>query len=148
MRARRHMVYTMLDAFGGPGGRQETVEEALGHLLDVLRLSSVDDMGVRDTAPGLYIRLNKDQVAYDFMKWYALNNQEHWRDDTLPYLNIKNADVFEDPLDIWVVGLSHSSAHVAAVLLIKVRLLLDLQAAQNARRALQGSIPAEIIEII
>jgi len=53
-------------------------------------------------------------------------------------------------MDIWVVGpgLSINLAHVAAVLLIKVRIFLGLQAAQNAMRAFKGTIPAEIIELI
>ncbi|KAJ4006053.1 hypothetical protein NW766_010879 [Fusarium irregulare] len=148
MRARHDMVNTLLEVFGGPGGREETVEEALGHLLDMLRLSRGDGMRVRDTVPGLYIRLGEEQAAYDFMKWYAINHEEDWSDETRTYLDINNADIFEDPLDIWVVGPSISLAHVAAVLLIKVRILLDLQAAQSARRALRGSIPAEIIELI
>ncbi|RFN52833.1 mynd finger [Fusarium flagelliforme] len=140
----------MLEVFGGPGGHVDSVKEALYHLLEMLRLSRSDNTGLRDTVPGLYIRLNMDQAAYDFMKWYATTDKCYWNIDTTPYLDVKNADILEDPLDIWIVwpGPSISLAHVAAVLLIKVRILLGLQAAQNATRAFKGTIPAEIIEII
>ncbi|KAM0541188.1 hypothetical protein ACHAPJ_013352 [Fusarium lateritium] len=151
MRARYHMVDIMLQVFGAPGGRVDAVQEALDNLLDMLRLCRGDNMGVRDFVPPLYIRLNKDQAAYDFIKWYATTGSESnydWGDTELPYLDVKDADVLETPLDVWTNGSYLSLSHVVAVTLIKVRILLDLQAAQNTTRALNGTIPREIIEII
>lgn len=150
MRARHRMIDTMLEVFGGPGGRIDVVKEALDHLLEMLKFSRSDDMGLRDTVPGLYIRLNEDQAAYDFMKWYATTDKYYSNIDTTTYLDAKNADILEDPLDIRAggPGPSVSLAHVAAVLLIKVRILLGLQTAQNATRAFKGTIPVEIIELI
>ncbi|CAG7558023.1 unnamed protein product [Fusarium equiseti] len=142
MHARHRMIDVMLEVFGGPGGRVDAVKEALYHLLEMLKLSRSDNMGVRDTVPGLYIRLNEDQAAYDLMKWYATTDKYDWNIETTPYFDVNNADILEDPPDICVVGPGPciSSAHVAAVLLIKVRILLDLQAAQNATRAFEVAL--------
>ncbi|TFA99787.1 hypothetical protein CCMA1212_008481 [Trichoderma ghanense] len=54
-------------------------------------------MGLRDMIPALYIRLGRDQDAYDFIKWYATTGSESdydWGDMSLPFLDTKNADVF------------------------------------------------------
>ncbi|CCT63383.1 uncharacterized protein FFB20_09596 [Fusarium fujikuroi] len=151
MRARYHMVDVLLQVFGTPGGKIDAVQEALDHLVDMLRLCRGDNMGVRDLVPHLYIRLNRDQEAYDFVKWYATTGSESkydWGDIDQPYLDIRDADVLEEPLETWANGKYLSLGHVAAVTLIKVRILLDLQSAQNAARALNGTIPPEIVGLI
>ncbi|KAF5120840.1 hypothetical protein E5D57_013176 [Metarhizium anisopliae] len=104
-------------------------------------------MGVRDMIPALYIRLGRDQAAYDFMKWYATTGQDpryNWGDIDLPFLDIKDGDVLESPAGMWTdewLDLSHCSA----VVLVKVRVLLDIQAVQNALYALGGNVPQEVI---
>ena len=125
MRARHRLVDTMLESFGGPGGRADAVQEASDHFMDMLRLCRSDNMGVRDKVPWLYIRLNKDQAAYDFMKWHATTGSEprrDWDNMELPYLDVKNADILETPLDGWANNRFLELSHVAAVLLIKVRI--------------------------
>ncbi|KAM6513439.1 hypothetical protein FALCPG4_015860 [Fusarium falciforme] len=151
MRARYKSVDILLQLFGDAGGRVDVVQTALDHLLDMIRLCRGDNMGLRDIVPALYIRLGRDQEAYDFMKWYATTGNESdydWGDMDLPFLDVKDADVFESPKKFWVdkgwLDLSHS----AAVALIKVRVLLDLQAIQNATSALRGTVPQEIIDTI
>ncbi|KAG4272979.1 hypothetical protein FPRO04_10059 [Fusarium proliferatum] len=151
MRSRYHMVDVLLQVFGTPGGKIDAVQEALDNLVDMLRLCRGDNMGVRDLVPHLYIRLNRDQEAYDFVKWYATTGSESkydWGDMDQPYLDIRDADVLEEPLETWANGKYLSLGHVAAVTLIKVRILLDLQSAQNAARALNGTIPPEIVGLI
>ncbi|KAK5737670.1 hypothetical protein LTR17_006532 [Elasticomyces elasticus] len=49
---------------------REAVQANLDHLLDMLRLCRGDNMGVRSLVPALYIRLGRDQDAYDFVRWY------------------------------------------------------------------------------
>ena len=65
-----------------------------------------------------------------------------------PYLDVKNADALEAPLDAWAKNDFLGLSHVAAVLLIKIQILLDLQAVQNTTMALNGTIPPEIIQLI
>ncbi|KAH8587615.1 hypothetical protein B0O99DRAFT_694277 [Bisporella sp. PMI_857] len=77
------------------------VKSALDHIMDMLRLCRGDNMGIRDLAPPLFLRLGKDQECYDFVKWWATTGQESnydWGNMDNPYLDVKDADVFE-PVD-------------------------------------------------
>ncbi|KAK2598139.1 hypothetical protein QQS21_005690 [Conoideocrella luteorostrata] len=151
MRARYGLVDAMLQSCGKAGGPVDLVQIALDHLLDMMRLCRQDNMGARHLIPALYIRLGRDQNAYDFMKWYATTGEEpqfDWRDMNQPFLDIKDADALEAPAKSWTKTTFLELNHAVALVLIKVRILLDLQAIQNARIALRGVIPQEIIEII
>ncbi|KAI8725696.1 MYND-type zinc finger protein samB [Fusarium sp. LHS14.1] len=151
MRARYQVVDALLLYLGAPGGRVDAVQTALDHLLDLLRLCRSDNMGVRDVVPALFIRLDRDQEAYDFMKWYATTGEQSdydWGDMDLPFLDVKDADVFETPLEKWTGEGWLEMSHVVTVTLIKVRILADLQGALNATVAFEGSVPEEIIEFI
>ncbi|EFY89534.1 hypothetical protein MAC_04389 [Metarhizium acridum CQMa 102] len=150
MRARYNLVDTMLLSYGTAGGPVDLVQISLDHLLDMMRLCRSDNMGLRQLIPALYIRLGRDQDAYDFMKWYATTGHKvdyDWGNMDEPFLDTKGADVLEAPAKSWRGDFLELS-HVVAVVLIKVRIMLDLQAIQNARIALRGVIPEEIIEII
>ncbi|CAJ0545105.1 Ff.00g085780.m01.CDS01 [Fusarium sp. VM40] len=150
MNARYDMVHSLLDEFEAPGGNVEAVNEALDSLLDMLHSPRRQYMVVQDIVPHLYLRLNRDQEAYDFLKWYATTVTEsdyNW-EDILPDLDVKDADVLEKPLDVWSNRKSFTLDHVVAATLIKVRILLDLQAAQKLFRILKGTMPPEIIEMI
>ncbi|XP_044716967.1 MYND finger domain-containing protein [Hirsutella rhossiliensis] len=131
MRARYGLVDSLLLSYGTAGGPAELVQTALDHLLDMMRLCRGDNMGLRQVIPALYIRLARDQDAYDLIKWYATTGQDpdyDWGDMDLPFLDIHDADVLE-PLPA-------------------VRVLLDLRAVQNAGLALYGAKPQEIVDLI
>lgn len=151
LNARYDMVHSLLEGFGAPGGNIEAVNEALDNLLDMFRRPRRQHMEVEDIVPHLYLRLNRDQEAYDFLKWYAATVVEsncNRENINITYLDVKDADVLEEPLDVWSNGKFLTLNHVVAVTLIKVRILLDLQAAQNSFRVLKGIMPPEIIEMI
>jgi hypothetical protein len=123
MRARIHLVDKILKIC-----TKDAVETSLEHLLDMLRLCRSDNLGVRDIIPGLYLRLHRDQESYDFMKWYATKGQESgydWGNISLPFLNLKDEDPIEDPGPMWTG--SWVTAHAIAILMIKLRMLLDLR---------------------
>lgn len=150
MRARLGLIDALVEGFALPGGQKVAVESILDHLLDMLRLCRGDNMGLRDMIPALYIRLGKDQVAYDFMKWYATTGQESdydWGDMDLPFLDVKDADALESPEGLWSRRFSDLS-HMSSVTLIKLRILLDLQAIQAVSGPLEGRMPQEIIELV
>ncbi|KYK59248.1 hypothetical protein DCS_00378 [Drechmeria coniospora] len=151
MRARYLLVDVLLLCFGRVGGSVLVVEEALAHLLDLMRLARKDQMLLRQQVPSLYIRLGRDQEAYDFMKWFATTVEDpdyDWTDLDRPFLDVENADVFE-PLEMpWTRTRDLDLGQAVAMTLIKMRLLLDLEALQNVRVALRGTLPAEIIEMI
>ncbi|KAH7128030.1 hypothetical protein B0J13DRAFT_143167 [Dactylonectria estremocensis] len=145
MSARFRLVDATLERFRA---RRHVLQAALGHLLDMLRLCRGDNMGVRDIVPSLYLSLGREQEAYDFIKWYATTGNDanyDWGNMDLPYLDVKNADVTVPwPTNKKWLNLTHSST----VILVKMRILHDLQAAQNATIALQGVVPQEIIGLI
>ena len=65
---------------------------------------------------------------------------------SLPFLDVKNADVCEIVPDDLVSRFGDPS-HAVAVILIKIRLLLDLRAMRNCR-ILRSKAPPEILDTI
>ncbi|KAK7953868.1 hypothetical protein PG988_014562 [Apiospora saccharicola] len=110
----------------------EAVEAALATALEMLRLCRGDNLGVRSQVPVLYLRLGRDQEAFDFLKWYATRGTSgdyNWSDMSQPFLDLKGEDAFEDmttPLKK-VVDLSF----LASMTLLKTRLMLDLVALRS-----------------
>ncbi len=107
------------------------VEKALAHFQDMLQLCRSDNLGVRDIVPGLLLRLGREQECYDFLKWWAIIDDEHhyngrydWGDVSLPYLDIRAADAFE-AVDAFASHLSLSQIVILA--LLKLRLHLDIE---------------------
>ena len=72
-----HARYAHIEALGKIKTRA-AVEAQFYHVMDCLslRLCRSDNMGVRDMVPHLMLRLDKDQEAYDFVKWYATTGQD------------------------------------------------------------------------
>lgn len=64
MRARYALIEAQLD-FSTRGAVEATME----HVMDLFRLCRSDNMGDRNLAPSLFLRLGKDREAYDFCKW-------------------------------------------------------------------------------
>lgn len=147
--------YAVMDEILGHFRNADAVGAALDHLTDMLRLCGEgDDLGLRNIMPALYLRLGRDQACYDFLRWWATEGRREEVDDddygwddfdatAQPYLDVRGADVFESPR---LLKLELGSA--ACVMLIKVRMLLDLEHMLNATRAFQGAAPQEIIDAI
>ncbi|KAK4696543.1 hypothetical protein P7C71_g1390, partial [Lecanoromycetidae sp. Uapishka_2] len=122
------------------------VNAAHGHVMDLLRLCRSDNMGVRDLAPALKLRLGRDQECYDFCKWWATCDEDgdyDWGDMEEPYLDVKGADVFESPHEIFIREFD-SLSHSVAITLLKIRLLMDLRALQNSS-IIRNKVPQEIL---
>jgi hypothetical protein len=146
MRARYALIEAILEV-----NTYDAVESALDHFLDILRLCRSDNMGVRDLVPALFLRLGKDQSCYDFVKWWATTGQESnydWGDETLPYLDVKDADLFE-PADLFCRGYLDLS-HTVSVTLLKVRLILAIKKCLQDTAVLResGALPAELFDHI
>ncbi|KAJ5623417.1 hypothetical protein N7490_012022 [Penicillium lividum] len=109
--------------------RKETIQAQLDVLMGDLQLCRGDNMGSRELIPGLMIRLNKDQESYDFLKWWATKNENRsydWSDMSLPYLDIKDANVLE-PVDSFIKN-SFDLPHLVMVTLLKIRVLWIIMA--------------------
>ncbi|KAK8066467.1 hypothetical protein PG997_013214 [Apiospora hydei] len=107
----------------------EAVEAALGRALEMLRLCRGDNLGVRSQVPVLYLRLGRDQEAFDFLKWYAVKGTSadyDWSDMSQPFLDLTGEDALEDLSEPFrkVKDLSF----LASMTLLKTRLMLDLVA--------------------
>lgn len=121
------------------------VSEALDHLQDMLRLNRSDNMGLRDLVPAVMLQLDKDQECYDFVKWWVTVGRQgdyDWGNMDLPFLNVKDANVMED-----VKYLKYEFVdvqHVAAVMLLNMKLLVDVVNIKLTRLVLKGRLPPEL----
>ena len=107
----------------------DAVVAALDHVMDCLRLCRGDNMGVRDMAPAMLLRLGRDQECYDFVKWWATTGQRgnyDWGNMDEPYLDIKNADVLEPQQ--YLCRKYMSLAYLVSISLLKIKLLLAVRA--------------------
>ncbi|KAI1090317.1 hypothetical protein F5B19DRAFT_504121 [Rostrohypoxylon terebratum] len=103
----------------------KAVETALAHFQDMLRPCRPDNLGIRDIVPGLLLRLGREQECYDFLKWWAVVDDDYdWGDVSLPYLDICGADAFE-AVNAFASGLSLSQLIILT--LLKLRLYLDIE---------------------
>jgi hypothetical protein len=127
----------------------QAVASSLEHLLGMLQLSLAGSMGARDVVPVLYLRLGRDQEAYDFCHWWATTGHTPGYtsgSNEISYFATKNADIFEQ-VDIFTGPTFHLS-HVITVTLSKLRLIIDLQSLQRAKALAGPYVPQEILEII
>lgn len=132
--------------------RVDVLETVLTDLLEMLRLSRADEVGAGIAVPSIYVALGRDQEAYDFIKWNTIADimwdPDEWDDLERPYLDLRGEDVLEKAMDVWASRSDQMLTFVATVILIKLRILLDLIAMQNARRLLSGVLPTETIDMI
>ncbi|TVY82760.1 hypothetical protein LSUE1_G004073 [Lachnellula suecica] len=127
------------------------VQTALDHVTDILRLCRSDNMGVRDLAPSLFLRLGKYQECYDFVKWWATTGRRSnydWGNPALPHLDLRDEDVCE-AVTLYTdsyLDLSHS----VSVMLLKIRLLSDLKSLQNSTvmHEVAPQVPPEVLDNI
>jgi len=121
---------------------------------ELLRLCPGDNMGVRATVPGILLRLGKEQECYDFIKWYG----KAWEDRNYNwtkmegFLNVKNADVFED---IDYLGSSIRTMDLSfliCMMILKVQLALNVGALRSLQKEIdqmselagvRGAVPPE-----
>ncbi len=128
-------------------GTFDGVNESREHLQDMLRLCRSDNMGLRSILPAILLRLDLDQECYDFIKWWETCPDEHydWGDTSLPYLDLRGADVLEDPT--WVTRLKFGDLnHLVSLLILKLKMLVDVRNLKITRSLLsqKKNLPTEI----
>ncbi|KAF4949942.1 hypothetical protein FGADI_8543 [Fusarium gaditjirri] len=121
MQARHYYMTAILNVRTGGA-----IEIALEEALELLRLSRGDNLGVRSQVPALYLRLDRDQEVYDFIKWYAMkgDSKYEWHNTRLLFLDLKGEDTFEV-----VIEKPHyfDVSFKMALTLIKIHLTKDLE---------------------
>ena len=126
------------------------VEGAHGHVMNMLRLSNSDNLGVRYMAPALKLRLHhREAECYDFCKaWMIASHDGNFEHIDIGASRGGKEDPMEDPKDTFC-GDFLQLGYTVAVTLIKVRLLLDVRALRDLRLAeLCKKLPAEIEELV
>lgn len=132
-----------------PLGTLSSVQEALKHMRDMLRLCRSDNLGLRDIVPGMMLRLDLDQDCYDFVKWWATGTDDNydWGDMSLPYLGIRGADPFEYPG--YILGKFASLDGILSILLLKIKILVDIRYIRTVRKVLtRHSLPPEVSALV
>lgn len=133
----------------------------LGHFIELLRLGRNDLVCLRNTIPALRILLDKDQAFYDFLRWWnatpsqTLNGDysEVRTDAAIPFLDIHNADVFED-IDIFLPGScknrtrGNNLCHLVFLTFLKTKVLLDLERLEASSASLSGKLPRKVLDPI
>lgn len=150
MRARVALADSLIIQLGTVGGRASAVQESVDHLVELVHLSRADNLGVRDLIPGQLLRLQRDQDALDFIRfWDSVRHDPHYDYDNLdqPHLHVKGCDIFM-PMGIRLAASYISLTHSVAIMLIKLRAYIDLVNIANANKALQGKIPEEILDLV
>ncbi|KAF2669939.1 hypothetical protein BT63DRAFT_225724 [Microthyrium microscopicum] len=122
----------------------DSVVAQLDHLKDMLRLSNSDNMGVRDLIPALYLRLDRDQECYDFIKWWETSTDYEWNDEKPGPLDVHNADVFEDAA--FICNKYLHLAFGASMTLLKIKLLLDVQNLDKSLEKNGEKVPNEVFD--
>lgn len=143
MRARSALILALCNY-----GTRPALQSALDHQFDCFRLCRSDNMGLREETPSLQISLDKDQEAYDFMKWWATcdpNGRYDWGNLNLPYLNLVGADALE-PVT-YFLSRHRSLPHLVAMALLKYRMLRGLQD-WNSSRVLITRLPGDVVNRI
>lgn len=126
---------------------RDSVEAQLEECTDIIRLGRADEGTLRAIVPFLMIRLDMDQQAYEFIKWWSTTAQrEDYRDMAIdmskPFLDIEGADALEetDGQD-WDCDL----AHLIALILLKLKFRFDVQAIGQSA-ILKRKLPQELVD--
>lgn len=144
MLARIGLIYALRDV-----NTYGAVQKQLEHAQDMLRLCRGDNPGIRYLVPPMFLRLNRDQECYDFIKWWCATAQDShydWDNMDLGYWDVQDANAFEP-----ITGLAHKFRDLGmlnVLVLLKIKLLLDLLALNNSAGVLSHRFPREIFNAI
>lgn len=119
---------TVVNKYSVADATKKSIYESIIAVLKLHYFNRSDNMGYRDTTPALFLRVDQDQLAFDFIRWHVIYPDNHydWGDPTLPFLHYWKRDRSEDILTYDVDDYDFSLAHIAIYVLIKVRLYLHL----------------------
>ncbi|KAF2497285.1 hypothetical protein BU16DRAFT_355698 [Lophium mytilinum] len=134
-------------------GSFAAVEIAVDLSLDFLRSHSSVNEFTRALLPFQFLRSGRDQECYDFITW-TLDRDPDVRLDYSRAVEHKGSNVFES-IDIFDWTPDESYQHIRppriseliCVILIKIKVLLDLEALQNSQ-IIAAKVPQELLDCI
>ena len=128
-------------------------EIGLSHHMELLRLIHGDNMGIRDKVPFILIELNRDNDAYNFVKWWLTIDPDGTYDWGNPpdseegdWLYLKNQNIFENFGQFYSTKYI-SLAHLATLTLLKLRLSAKMRFALVIKDALKTQIKSASAEL-
>ncbi|KPI35978.1 uncharacterized protein AB675_10474 [Cyphellophora attinorum] len=126
-------------------GTLDGTVEAIEHMQDMLRLCDSDHLDLRYAIPPMMLQLDRDQECYNFIKWWQTrhiddNGQEH---------EMYHPDVCSRPANPLesIAWLDHDNVdveHLGAMLLLKLKLLIDVIALKRARKVIEHRLDVEL----
>jgi hypothetical protein len=122
------------------------VQAGLNHVLEMAGLSKTNMLGTADLAVPCFLRLGRDQECYDFMKWWITTPESTMQPPKKPYTSVRNADVLESSSIF--MGKCPSLNFMACLILLKLRILMDLQSLQRSAAEVGGKLPQELVDEI
>ncbi|KAL8845382.1 MAG: hypothetical protein Q9176_000018 [Flavoplaca citrina] len=130
------------------GGLELAAEKAR----EMFRCFPSDPMDLRSDLPAVYLRLGRDQEAYNLVKWWQLNElsdeQIHKSYPVVPYLDTEDADVFEWPSEIiGAIDGNSSLVNMFCVTLLKIKQLFDITTLRGGRMLLL-QLPPELVNMV
>jgi hypothetical protein len=147
----RHNLANQISYFNHLHELRSVYNVVLSHQLELLRLSSNDNQGIRDDACFTLINLNRDKDSYNFIKWWAKGESYSSKPSVEgTWLYYTDQDPTEDFLSILTSSSHPSLSHLVAVLLIKFRLwakyeALDRQKKKHENRVLKVDLEAQLM---
>ncbi|CAG9990914.1 unnamed protein product [Clonostachys byssicola] len=120
-------------------GTLDSTTLALRHMQDMIRLDNFDDKYAHLIIPYAMLCLDLDQESCDFIK--------KWGFPTPSLANVQGTDVFEYPE--LIIGEDRMLERLVALLLLRLKLLVDVINVIKARKALSRTpLPVEIQNVI
>lgn len=147
----RELWVVSLGLFNSSYAHRLRVEAALQHL------SNFEDKRCPTSLdlPMFMIQAGSDQAAYDVIKWFAKvphGSDFSWSRAKSSFLNFDGENVFENTSDLSLSGMQFK--HIAALILLKARLLASLEKYRSCisnlfqSQALPPTLPQEIFHMI
>ncbi|KAF2826233.1 hypothetical protein CC86DRAFT_406526 [Ophiobolus disseminans] len=114
MRARRSLIDALFLVH-----TPSAVLAAYTHSVEMLTLNNADNQGMGNMIPAILLRRGKDQQCYNTLRWVHLGRD--------PALELTNENGLEhEPMPDFILG-HVPIAHLVALMLLKVRLLIDMR---------------------
>lgn len=141
---------TPLTVVGGLAG----IHEAYTQCRELLKLSRLDHMGIREVVPAMMLRLDLDQECYDFVKWWAtVEDTYDWADMSAPYIDLRGADFLESQSFLlsprFLLNPRPPLNQLVAILLLKLKVLVDILNLKIIRKILvRRYLPYELWDMI
>lgn len=131
----------------------ESVRFTLSEASSLLLEAALPDDGLQDVPPAFLLRLGNYRECYQFLRWYAAaaTNPDHpSHNEAESYLQepadlLEPVDVFLSPLHTEAPGVYQTVAHLVFLIILKIRLLFDLQKDNEVATILRTKLPQELV---